>query len=214
MPKIGAMIAAALAAGLLTAQPAAAAVTIVSINLFHGDSTGNCEDTIPGSGCSPLGVTQAGGVANPFLNNLATKAINLGTGSYFIFGNPYAPTNFMVEGSAITMFMVFQDDASGAYGTLKIGNAVVPDLSSAGTTLFSFKDYGVTVSTTGITDADRMSFGYPPEAFKADGASDFVLRLDYGVSAVPEPATWAMMIAGLGLVGASLRRRRTPAQLA
>lgn len=28
--------------------------------------------------------------------------------------------------------------------------------------------------------------------------------------AVPEPATWAMMIAGFGVVGASLRRRRDP----
>lgn len=30
-----------------------------------------------------------------------------------------------------------------------------------------------------------------------------------GVSAVPEPATWAMMITGFGLAGAALRRRRT-----
>lgn len=29
-----------------------------------------------------------------------------------------------------------------------------------------------------------------------------------GVSAVPEPATWAMMIAGFGLIGAAMRRRR------
>ena len=29
-------------------------------------------------------------------------------------------------------------------------------------------------------------------------------------SAIPEPATWAMMIGGLGLVGASMRRRRSP----
>ncbi|MBS0502770.1 MAG: cistern family PEP-CTERM protein, partial [Proteobacteria bacterium] len=29
------------------------------------------------------------------------------------------------------------------------------------------------------------------------------------VTAVPEPATWAMMIAGFGLAGAAIRRRRT-----
>ncbi len=33
-------------------------------------------------------------------------------------------------------------------------------------------------------------------------------------AAVPEPATWAMMIAGFGAVGATLRRRRTAAAAA
>ncbi len=33
-------------------------------------------------------------------------------------------------------------------------------------------------------------------------------------TAVPEPATWAMMITGFGLVGGSLRRRRTRAGFA
>jgi hypothetical protein len=39
---------------------------------------------------------------------------------------------------------------------------------------------------------------------------------DIGVPAVPEPATWAMMVMGLGLTGFAVRRRRrfVPAQLA
>ena len=32
-----------------------------------------------------------------------------------------------------------------------------------------------------------------------------------GVPPVPEPATWAMMLLGFGVVGYSMRRRRTPA---
>ena len=35
-----------------------------------------------------------------------------------------------------------------------------------------------------------------------------------GTTAVPEPATWALMIAGFGLVGAAMRRRRTAASSA
>ncbi|MET3527276.1 PEPxxWA-CTERM sorting domain-containing protein [Phenylobacterium koreense] len=38
---------------------------------------------------------------------------------------------------------------------------------------------------------------------------DAFFRLDYvGFSAVPEPATWAMLITGFGLAGSVLRRRR------
>jgi choice-of-anchor A domain-containing protein len=33
--------------------------------------------------------------------------------------------------------------------------------------------------------------------------------LDHGINAVPEPATWAMMIAGFAFTGAALRRRRS-----
>ena len=36
----------------------------------------------------------------------------------------------------------------------------------------------------------------------------------FGRPAVPEPATWAMMIGGFGLAGAALRRRRAAAALA
>ncbi|CAN7294621.1 PEPxxWA-CTERM sorting domain-containing protein [Phenylobacterium sp. LjRoot164] len=202
-------LAAAAAALVLAAQPAAAATPLLSINLYHGDSNGNCADTRPGSGCSPIGVTAIGGTANPFLNDTATKAISLAPGSYYLFGNPYAGTNFMTQGAVISsMITVGAGDAGSSY--LMMGNTLVPDLSVAGVTLFDFAKYGVKISTTGLT-ADRMSFGYPPGAFKPDGATDFVLRLDYLVpgSAVPEPATWAMMIAGFGLAGATLRRRRT-----
>jgi hypothetical protein len=38
--------------------------------------------------------------------------------------------------------------------------------------------------------------------------------LSESAPAVPEPATWAMMIAGMGLVGASMRRRSTAVSFA
>lgn len=39
------------------------------------------------------------------------------------------------------------------------------------------------------------------------------LRVTGPTGAVPEPATWAMLIAGFGLIGASLRRRRSMARV-
>ncbi len=41
-------------------------------------------------------------------------------------------------------------------------------------------------------------------------AADFAVD-KVSMPAVPEPATWAMMLLGLGIVGSSMRRRRTSA---
>lgn len=40
------------------------------------------------------------------------------------------------------------------------------------------------------------------------GSSSFVTATSAAVAAVPEAATWAMMLAGFGIIGTSLRRRR------
>ncbi|MDB5453794.1 MAG: hypothetical protein JWO33_2372, partial [Caulobacteraceae bacterium] len=42
--------------------------------------------------------------------------------------------------------------------------------------------------------------------------SEYFDNVSLDVAAVPEPATWAMMIAGFGMIGGAMRhRRRTPA---
>ena len=41
-----------------------------------------------------------------------------------------------------------------------------------------------------------------------DGYNGGISNLSFSTNAVPEPANWAMLIAGFGLVGATLRRRR------
>jgi hypothetical protein len=57
---------------------------------------------------------------------------------------------------------------------------------------------------TGYTGNGQETVGGQPGSFAQ------VKQLSFeGVSAIPEPATWTMMIAGFGLAGAALRRRRT-----
>ena len=38
-----------------------------------------------------------------------------------------------------------------------------------------------------------------------------IAQLRYQIEVVPEPATWALLIAGFGMVGVAARRRRQPA---
>jgi hypothetical protein len=183
----------------------AGAVTITSIALIHG-STPDCEDTVSGSACAPIGVTASGATTNPFLNNLATKEVVLGYGGYDLFGDAYAGTQFMIPGDSITVAIGLSD------GTSLTATTLVPDLSVGGTTLFDFAGKGISIETTGITTADRMQFGNPPGAFTPDGVDDYVLELTY--APVPEPATWAILLIGLAAVGVALRTRRGAPALA
>jgi len=204
MVKTGFKIGMALIAGFIAFQPAMAATTIVSLNIFHQDSQGICADTNATAFCSPIGVTQAGSLANPFLNNLSNKTVNLAEGSYYLFANPDAGTNYMTQGNTVTLFLQLSTNV------LLVKNAIVPDLSVAGTTIFSDSFNNISITTTGITNADRMGFGGPAVAFAGDGRPDYALLLRYGVvaPAVPEPSTWAMMLGGVALTGYALRRRR------
>ena len=47
--------------------------------------------------------------------------------------------------------------------------------------------------------------------FKNPLPNNFAYAITWGGAAVPEPATWAMMIAGLGLIGGVLRRKNAMA---
>jgi hypothetical protein len=46
------------------------------------------------------------------------------------------------------------------------------------------------------------------ESFGADGEQFDAANWSIGLAGVPEPASWALMVAGFGLSGAALRRRR------
>jgi hypothetical protein len=70
---------------------------------------------------------------------------------------------------------------SGSFGTVRASNGDLSILSGVG------KD-------------DTLGFTFSPRSFNG--------TLTYTGGVVPEPASWALMIGGFGLVGASMRRRR------
>jgi hypothetical protein len=60
-------------------------------------------------------------------------------------------------------------------------------------------------------DWSKLTIGVGPGTYTfsitGDGAGGLPAGVFLAVAEVPEPATWAMLIAGFGLVGATLRRR-------
>jgi hypothetical protein len=76
------------------------------------------------------------------------------------------------------------------------------------------------VGTIGSYSITGTAFGLYQTSFVAGGTSDFLtftgsaapgdssFALDAITVAVPEPATWALMITGFGLIGFAMRRRR------
>jgi hypothetical protein len=65
--------------------------------------------------------------------------------------------------------------------------------------------------TTGITQGGSFQIAVNPGdswGFYVNSTDSFGGRGVLGISTVPEPASWAMLIAGFGLSGAMLRRQR------
>jgi MYXO-CTERM domain-containing protein len=180
---------------LLLAATAASGATITSLTYIAG----GCVTTTPDI-CAPIGVTLAGSVANPFLNETNTKAIDLSEGSYYTFNEPFFGT-----GSPLIVTIGLSDS------TTLFQTVVVPDTSVAGNTGVHFTGAAdILITTTGLA-ADRMSLGYAPGAFNPSGANDTVFQLAYseGSSSVPEPATLLMPLVGLATL-ALVRRRSAP----
>lgn len=80
-----------------------------------------------------------------------------------------------------------------------------------GNTLFSSGPLTIdgTISSlfnVGLTSSTGLGIKFGPDSFNVG-----IDNIDFsvaGIGAVPEPASWALMIAGFGLVGSAMRRRK------
>jgi len=70
-------------------------------------------------------------------------------------------------------------------------------------------DYGFLIGQALTAGVKTLSIGGTSTGNGSYGGS-----ITFSAAAVPEPATWAMMIGGLGLVGGAMRRRAKHQQLA
>ncbi|WP_170318406.1 PEPxxWA-CTERM sorting domain-containing protein [Sphingomonas sp. PAMC 26621] len=112
-------------------------------------------------------------------------------------------------------------DITGTYQSYQVN----PDLigititgTAAGTTFSNLESYignGLVVLAPSLYFSSSYSINgvaieMAANPFPARSRDRYTVTYDYIPAAVPEPATWLLMIAGFGMVGYVMRRRRTP----
>lgn len=195
-------------ASLAAAVPAHAA--IIFDNSPRQDFTSN-----RGAGSSPLAVVsvasatainQIGAFVDLAANgNLKFLIYNADTGS-LLFNS--GPTAFVDNGLGFKLSNIFADFVLNP--GINYGIGAVADVAGLWGTNNSSS--GNPFTQNGITASDDRNLNvaaYTNPSLGSDGAAMIIIQLGAGATtAVPESATWLMMIAGFGIMGASLRYRR------
>lgn len=125
--------------------------------------------------------------------NVISQMVSLVAGTSYTFGfDYYLPNNGYANpnNATLTASLAGVPFASFALGT-----------QPAATWLFNSAARTFTANTTGTFALSFAGNGYPAK----DVAIDRVFLAQ--TAAVPEPATWALMLAGFGLIGFAMRRR-------
>lgn len=128
----------------------------------------------------------------PILNSLTSSS------SLAAFAGPNAAAFFQSGG-----FNYLAVGGTTNFGVLNVQNTN-PDFY----TFFRFNAAGDVLGT----DANAVSYSVPRMALFNSIAS--VTAVVPATAPVPEPATWAMMVGGFGLIGATVRRRRVTVRYA
>lgn len=192
---------------------------IVNVNLA-GATTGT---TVTGVGASFAQAFQGQNVAGLLLTGAPTSPLTLkpvGSITVESFSPGVSPTS--------NSLLSQPDNAAPLVGLLdSLANSLTFTAGSAdGGTTFLLSFYGANGALTSsqlvttVVGYSVYSFASVPTfrgfAISAnnDSAGLRFQNISYNsVAAVPEPASWALMIAGFGIAGASMRRRRTTVRL-
>lgn len=191
--------------GFATAAPASAAQIVGSFSLisFSGSFVGGTAATATGldfgtissgsgNGYGTNGSALVGNASGSFASLNGTLA-SIADISLAAFANPYLSNPFIsFAGLPITLNFSDASFTRSPFGT---------SLTIFGTATFSNGDPAQSNIGT-FTLATSSRNGSP-------AAIDFTFTGNAS-TAVPEPASWAMMVAGFGLLAAVMRRRRAP----
>ena len=164
------------------------------------------------------------GSAGVYMSAFGGGGYNNSGFQYYIFANSAGtPGAVLTTGSVTpTITNAGLNDAAGSPVKLFSFNFATPFAAAANTTYF----FGIHANAAGNftrtdiywdkaagngTPTGRESAGGTFNNWSDNGNEHAFFLGDAVGGAVPEPATWAMMLAGFGLTGAALRRRRQQA---
>lgn len=143
--------------------------------------------------------------------------------NYYDPANGFVPAGYgNTTGQPVTIGAItefgFQDGANRDTADFTDTQLIIRDEVFAGAAnwqqTFTLVGGPVFTSLTLVSDAfiPGLTFGLNAGTITINWAgtnapNDFRAVFDVGIEAIPEPATWAMMIGGFGMVGAAMRRR-------
>ena len=138
-----------------------------------------------------------------------TQTVTLAANTIYNIGfDYYAPQNGINNPSDAQLSFLIGGGAAGA--PLIAGGSPISNTPAQ-----TWRNFNTTFTTGALGGPTTLSFVFTGLGTPAGGtAADFAIDRVYAVAAVPEPASWALMIGGFGLAGYALRRRRAPAKLA
>ncbi len=191
-----------IAVGSLAATTPSVSTTINFADLPVGATDGSIDfsDASFASNTGRLYVGAAGGdhALCPLNGAHCVAALNV------TFSSPVDNLTFLANGDNSASSSVFVSGVAdqGAFSFIGSGfDGVVQTFTTFDLSAF----HGIT--SISITNNDRAGLGYDVFSF------DTLAQSGAG-STVPEPAAWALMLAGFGLVGSAMRRRNYAAALA
>lgn len=146
-------------------------------------------------------------VTGPYVENGITMTPPTGGGYYGYQSNG---TVHLDQGSsngiydftfANGLFNLVSIDVATSYGASGLGTFTAFDAANTQIGTVSFSASTVGTKLLSLTNVSRLRLVATGSHFNID-------NLVLNAAAVPEPATWGMMIAGFGVMGAAMRTRR------
>lgn len=163
----------------------------------------NCSSTASSSGCLFLGnINGNDNVFNPNSYKQAELVYNV-YNNFVPSARPNITLNYLFDTNSTSGLITGAGTSSGTWST---PGYVIDYMAVKAGNYFSL--YKVADLSSGSWSTMDI-----PHGKNAKDLSHIVFFGSEAVAGVPEPATWGMMIAGVGMAGGALRRRRARQQL-